>query len=53
MYLFDEPTSSLDKNTSEKAIKLLKLRSVKATVICITHDENLIRAADNLIDLNN
>ncbi len=51
-YVFlDEPTSALDKISTEKFIKIMK--NTNATFIISTHDNILIKEADNVIDLDN
>ena len=50
--LLDEITSSLDPNTTEKIINLLDDLKSDHTLIVITHNKDLMKAADNLIVLN-
>lgn len=51
--LLDEVTSSLDPNTTNKIIKLLYDLKTDHTLIIITHNKDLMKAADNIIVLNN
>lgn len=51
--LLDEVTSSLDPNTTNKIITLLDDLKTDHTLIIITHNKDLMRAADKLIVLNN
>ncbi|MBP3635337.1 MAG: ABC transporter ATP-binding protein [Bacilli bacterium] len=51
--LLDEVTSSLDPNTTSKIINLLDDLKTDHTLIVITHNKDLMKAADNLIVLNN
>lgn len=51
--LFDEITSSLDPNTTNKIKKLLDDLKTDHTLIVITHNKDLMKAADKLIVLNN
>lgn len=50
--LLDEVTSSLDPNTTNKIIKLLDDLKIDHTLIAITHNKDLMKAADKLIVLN-
>lgn len=51
--LLDEITSSLDPNTTNKIINLLDDLKTDHTLIIITHNKELMKAADNLIVLKN
>ncbi len=51
--LLDEVTSSLDPNTTNKIINLLDDLKTDHTLIIITHNKELMKAADNLIVLKN
>lgn len=52
MYILDEPSIGLHPRDSEKLIKILKsLRDLGNTVIVVEHDADIIRAADEVIDL--
>ncbi|MBI2191340.1 MAG: excinuclease ABC subunit UvrA [Armatimonadetes bacterium] len=51
-YVLDEPTIGLHPRDGERLIRtLLKLRDLGNTVIVVEHDEQVIRAADHLLDL--
>ena len=50
--LFDEPTSSLDSNTKEIILKILKNVSKIKTIILVSHDKSIINRCDNLYTLN-
>lgn len=50
--LLDEVTSSLDPNTTNKIISLLDDLKTDHTLIVITHNKDLMKAADKLIVLN-
>jgi ABC-type multidrug transport system fused ATPase/permease subunit len=52
MYIFDEPTSALDKNTAVRVINSLRQLSKSATVIVITHDQEILKVADKIFDIN-
>lgn len=51
--LADEPTGNLDSKTSEEVIELFKLSSNKynQTMILITHDMNIAKKADRVIEI--
>ncbi len=51
--LADEPTGNLDSKNSEEIISLLKLsnQKYKQTIIMITHDMELAKAADRIITI--
>ena len=51
--LLDEVTSSLDPNTTNKIVNLLDDLKSDHTLIVITHNKDLMKAADSLIVLNN
>lgn len=52
MYILDEPSIGLHPKDTEKLIQVLKnLRDLGNTVIVVEHDEDIMRAADNIIDI--
>jgi excinuclease ABC subunit A len=52
MYILDEPSIGLHSKDTEKLIGVLKdLQSLGNTVIIVEHDEDIIKAADEIIDL--
>ena len=52
MYILDEPSIGLHTRDSKRLIKVLKkLRDVGNTVIVVEHDEEMMRAADMIIDI--
>jgi len=52
MYILDEPSIGLHPRDTERLIYVLKkLRDMGNTVIVVEHDEEIIRAADFLIDM--
>ncbi|MBQ7622328.1 MAG: excinuclease ABC subunit UvrA, partial [Bacteroidales bacterium] len=52
MYILDEPSIGLHPRDTERLIQVLKrLRDLGNTVIVVEHDEEIIRAADYLIDM--
>ncbi len=51
-YILDEPSIGLHSRDTEQLIKVLKrLRDIGNTVIVVEHDEEIIRAADYIIDI--
>ena len=52
MYILDEPSIGLHSRDTERLIHVLKeLRDMGNTVIVVEHDEDIIRAADYVIDI--
>ncbi len=52
MYILDEPSIGLHSRDSEKLIEVLKnLRDLGNTVIIVEHDEDVMKAADEIIDI--
>ena len=52
MYILDEPSIGLHSKDNEKLIKvLLSLRDLGNTVIVVEHDEEIMKAADQIIDI--
>jgi len=51
-YVLDEPSIGLHPEDTERLIGiLLQLRDIGNTVVVVEHDEDILRAADHLIDL--
>ncbi len=51
-YILDEPSIGLHSRDTQRLIKVLKrLRDIGNTVIVVEHDEEIIRAADHIIDI--
>lgn len=51
-YILDEPSIGLHSRDTQQLIKVLKrLRDIGNTVIVVEHDEEIIRAADQIIDI--
>ena len=51
-YILDEPSIGLHSRDTQQLIKVLKrLRDIGNTVIVVEHDEEIIRAADEIIDI--
>ena len=52
MYILDEPSIGLHSRDTDRLIKVLKqLRDLGNTVIVVEHDEDIMRAADYIIDI--
>jgi len=51
-YILDEPSIGLHSRDTQRLISiLLKLRDIGNTVLVVEHDEEIIRAADQIIDI--
>ncbi|HEX4887250.1 MAG TPA: excinuclease ABC subunit UvrA [Luteibaculaceae bacterium] len=52
MYILDEPSIGLHSRDTERLIRVLQgLKKVGNTVIVVEHDEDVMRAADEIIDM--
>jgi excinuclease ABC subunit A len=52
MYILDEPSIGLHPKDTERLISVLKsLRDLGNTVIVVEHDEDIMKAADGIIDI--
>lgn len=52
MYILDEPSIGLHPKDTERLIQVLKnLRNLGNTVIVVEHDEDIMKAADRIIDI--
>ncbi|GIR12763.1 MAG: hypothetical protein CM15mP23_13380 [Cryomorphaceae bacterium] len=52
MYILDEPSIGLHSKDTERLIKILhSLRDLGNTVIVVEHDEDIIKAADLVVDI--
>lgn len=52
MYILDEPSIGLHPKDTEKLIQVLKdLRDLGNTVIVVEHDEDMMKASDDIIDI--
>ena len=52
LYILDEPSIGLHSRDTERLLKVLKeLRDLGNTVVIVEHDEEIMRAADYLIDV--
>ncbi len=52
MYILDEPSIGLHPRDTQRLIKVLKrLRNIGNSVIVVEHDEEIIKASDQIIDI--
>lgn len=52
LYVLDEPSIGLHSRDTEKLINVLKkLKNLGNTIVVVEHDEDIIRSADNIIDI--
>jgi excinuclease ABC subunit A len=52
LYILDEPSIGLHSRDTQKLIKVLRrLQKIGNTVLVVEHDEEIIRAADEVIDI--
>ncbi len=52
LYILDEPSIGLHSRDTERLIKVLRrLQQLDNTVVVVEHDEDIIRAADYIIDI--
>src|SRR5690606_22894974 len=52
MYILDEPSIGLHSKDTERLVNILrKLRDLGNSVIVVEHDEDIIKAADYIIDI--
>ncbi len=52
LYILDEPSIGLHSRDTERLIKVLRqLQRIGNTVVVVEHDEEIIRAADEIIDI--
>lgn len=52
LYILDEPSIGLHSRDTERLIKVLRrLQKIGNTVVVVEHDEEIIRAADEIIDI--
>lgn len=52
LYILDEPSIGLHPRDTQKLISVLKkLRDIGNTVVVVEHDEEIIRAADHIVDI--
>ena len=50
LLILDEPTGGLDKSSRLEALKMVvELRNENRIVLCITHDQDLLRSGKGII----
>ena len=52
LLIFDEPTSNLDKITTSKIIEIIKNLNKKKTIILITHDKEVVKYCNKIINID-
>ncbi len=53
IYLFDEPTNSMDSSTEATLIQRLKENTIENTLVVVTHKMNILQLVDRLIVIEN
>jgi ABC-type bacteriocin/lantibiotic exporter with double-glycine peptidase domain len=53
LYILDEPTSSLDSKNKEIVIGLVKEIAKRSIVVFVTHDKDLLRIANKVLQMDN
>ena len=51
LILLDEPTAGLDQETKGLLIRILREKLIDKTVLCVTHDEDLLSCFDRTVRL--
>ena len=52
LYILDEPTTGLHPSDTDRLLRALQtLRNLGNTVLAVEHDEQILRAADHLVDM--
>lgn len=52
LYILDEPTTGLHPSDTDRLLRALQtLRNLGNTVLVVEHDEQILRAADHLVDM--
>lgn len=52
VFIFDEPLTSIDPSTREKVIRMIKERTSDKTLIIITHDMEISKIADQIVNFD-
>ena len=52
IYIFDEPTNDLDNKNAQNVIKQINKLKKNAIVIVVSHDERVMKKADQLIEFD-
>lgn len=55
LFIFDEITANLDTNATEYVLSSIEsyAKSIKAGIVYISHDENIVKRCDKVINLDN
>ena len=53
LLLMDEPTSALDNKTKKMLISTLEGLKKNITIVCITHDKDIMKISDKVINIKN
>jgi ABC-type multidrug transport system fused ATPase/permease subunit len=52
VFIFDEPLTSIDANTRNSVLNMIKDKTADKTLIIITHDMEVAKIVDNVVDIN-
>ena len=52
VFIFDEPLTSIDPSTREKVIRMIKEKTDGKTLIVITHDMEISKIADQIVNFD-
>ncbi|MFD1901094.1 ATP-binding cassette domain-containing protein [Enterococcus termitis] len=52
LYIFDEPTTNLDRHSTKEFFQIIKELSKNKIVLLITHDQNLLEQCDEIVSMD-
>lgn len=52
VFIFDEPLTSIDANTRNSVLNMIRDKTADKTLIIITHDMEVAKIVDNVVDIN-
>lgn len=52
VFIFDEPLTSIDSNTRNSVLNMIKDKTADKTLIIITHDMEVAKIVDSVVDIN-
>ena len=52
VFIFDEPLTSIDSNTRNSVLNMIKDKTADKTLIIITHDMEVAKIVDRVVDIN-
>ena len=52
VFIFDEPLTSIDSNTRNNVLNMIKDKTANKTLIIITHDMEVAKIVDRVVDIN-